>query len=128
MTPNGILQILLYFLVILLLTKPLGTYMARVFGGERTLLTPVLQPVERLFYKLFGVKEDQDMKWTTYAFAMLMFSIVGVLLTYVMLRFQGRLPFNPKGFSGSDMTPDLAFNTANSFATNTNWQSYVPET
>src|SRR5579871_1257532 len=118
MTSNGILQILLYFVVILLLTKPLGAYMARVFGGERTLLSPILQPVERLFYKLFGVKEDEDMKWTTYAFAMLMFSIVGIVLTYILLRLQGHLPFNPQHYGTKQMTPDLAFNTANSFATN----------
>jgi K+-transporting ATPase ATPase A chain len=117
----------LYFGLILLLTKPMGTYMARVFQGERTLLTPVLQPVERLCYKLFGVKEDDDMKWTTYCFAMLMFSLVGALLTYALLRMQGHLPLNPKGFSGKDMTPDLSFNTAMSFTTNTNWQNYVPE-
>ncbi len=128
MTPNGILQILLFFGVLLLATKPLGVYMARVFGGERTLLSPILAPIERLFYKLFGVDEKQDMKWTTYAFAMLMFSVVGLGLTYVLLRLQGILPFNPQGFSGKDMTPDLAFNTAASFTSNTNWQSYVPET
>src|SRR5260221_1376055 len=117
MTPNGILQILLYFVVILLLTRPLGTYMARVFEGERTLFTPVLQPVERLFYKLFGVKEDQDMKWTTYAFAMLMFSIVRLLFTYMLLRLQHLLPFNPQHYDTKQMTPDLAFNTASSFTT-----------
>ncbi len=127
MTSNGILQLALFFGVILLLTKPLGAYMARVFQGERTLLTPVLRPVERLFYKLFGVNEDEDMKWTTYAFALLMFSLVGALLTYALLRLQGHLPFNPKGFSGKEMTADLAFNTAMSFTTNTNWQNYVPE-
>ena len=131
MTPNGILQILLFFLVILLLTKPMGAYMTRVFEGERTLLSPILAPIERLFYKLFGVKEDEDMKWTTYAFSLLMFSVVGMLLTYILLRAQGSINLfglNPKGYSGKEMTPDLAFNTAASFTTNTNWQSYVPET
>jgi K+-transporting ATPase ATPase A chain len=127
MTSNGILQFALFFGVILLLTKPLGAYMARVFQGERTLLTPVFRPVERLFYKLFGVKEDEDMKWTTYTFAMLMFSVVGGLLTYALLRLQGYLPFNPQHFTGKEMTADLAFNTAMSFTTNTNWQNYVPE-
>src|SRR5882724_5082988 len=127
MTPNGILQILLYFLVVLLLTRPLGAYMARVFEGERTLLTPVFQPIERLFYKLFGVNEDEDMKWTTYAFAMLMFSVVGAVLTYVLLRLQGHLPFNPQHYDTKQMTADLAFNTSNSFTTNTNWQNYSPE-
>ena len=131
MTPNGILQILLFFLVIVLLTKPMGAYMTRVFEGERTLLSPILAPIERLFYKLFGVKEDEDMKWTTYAFSLLMFSVVGMLLTYILLRAQGSVNLfglNPKGYSGKEMTPDLAFNTAASFTTNTNWQSYVPET
>lgn len=128
MTPNGVIQILLFFTLIMLVTKPLGDYMARVYNGERTLLSPILQPIERLCYKLFGVREDEDMKWTTYAFAMLMFSIVGLLLTYVLLRGQGQLPLNPKAFTGKDMTADLAFNTAGSFTTNTNWQSYVPET
>jgi K+-transporting ATPase ATPase A chain len=117
----------LFFGVILLLTKPLGAYMARVFQGERTLLTPVFRPVERLFYKLFGVKEDEDMKWTTYTFAMLMFSVGGGLLTYALLRLQGYLPFNPQHFTGKEMTADLSFNTAMSFTTNTNWQNYVPE-
>jgi K+-transporting ATPase ATPase A chain len=101
--------------------------MARVFQGERTLLTPVFRPVERLFYKLFGVKEDEDMKWTTYTFAMLMFSVGGGLLTYALLRLQGYLPFNPQHFTGKEMTADLSFNTAMSFTTNTNWQNYVPE-
>src|SRR5579862_4876804 len=128
MTTNGILQMALYFGLVVLVTKPLGTYMARVFQGERTFLDPVLKPVERLFYRLFGVKEDEDMPWTTYSFAMLMFSIVGGLLTYALLRLQGHLPLNPKHFTGSDMTTDLAFNTAMSFTTNTNWQNYVPET
>jgi K+-transporting ATPase ATPase A chain len=127
MTPNGILQIALFCAVVLLCTRPLGAYMARVFEGEKTLLWPVLRPIERLFYKLFGVREDEDMKWTTYAFAMLMFSVVGALLTYVLLRFQAHLPLNPKGFGGKDMTPDLSFNTAVSFTTNTNWQNYTPE-
>ncbi len=127
MTPNGILQIVLFCVLILLLTKPLGTYMARVFQGERTWLDPVFKPVERLCYKLIGTKEDEDMKWTTYAFALLMFSVVGALFTYALLRLQGHLPFNPKGFSGKEMTPDLSFNTANSFTTNTNWQNYTPE-
>jgi K+-transporting ATPase ATPase A chain len=127
MTSNGILQLALFFGVILLLTKPLGAYMARVFQGERTFLSPVLRPIERLFYKLFGVKEDEDMKWTTYTFAMLMFSVVGGLLTYALLRLQGYLPLNPQHFTGKEMTADLSFNTAMSFTTNTNWQNYVPE-
>jgi K+-transporting ATPase ATPase A chain len=101
--------------------------MARVFQGERTFLTPILQPMERLFYRLFGVKEDEDMKWTTYAFAMLMFSVVGLLLSYAILRLQQFLPFNPQHYDTKQMTPDLAFNTSASFTTNTNWQNYSPE-
>jgi potassium-transporting ATPase potassium-binding subunit len=127
MTTNGILQLLLFFLLILLLTKPMGAYMARVFQGERTLLTPVLRPAERLLYRLLGVREDQDMRWTTYVFAMLAFSVVGGLASYALLRLQGFLPFNPQHFTGREMPPDLAFNTAMSFTTNTNWQNYVPE-
>jgi K+-transporting ATPase ATPase A chain len=127
MTANGIIQLLLFFGLVLLVTRPMGAYMARVFQGERTLLTPVLRPVERLFYRLFGIREDEDMKWTTYAFAMLMFSLVGGLLSYGLLRLQGYLPFNPQHFTGAQTTPDLSFNTAMSFTTNTNWQNYVPE-
>ena len=128
MTANGILQILLYFGILLLTVKPMGAFMAAVFTGERTFLHPVLRPLEVGMYKLFGVREDEDMKWTTYAVAMLLFSVVGLLLTYALLRLQGFLPFNPKGYGAAQMTPDLAFNTAVSFTTNTNWQSYVPET
>ncbi len=127
MTANGILQLLLFFGLIVLLTKPMGAYMARVFQGERTPLSPVLRPVERLTYRLLGVREDEEMPWTRYAFALLMFSMVGGLFSYAILRLQGYLPFNPQHFSGKEMTPDLAFNTSMSFTTNTNWQNYVPE-
>jgi len=127
MTASGILQLLLFFGLIVLLTKPMGTYMARVFQGERTPLSPVLRPVERVIYRLLGVREDEEMRWTTYAFALLMFSVVGGVLSYALLRLQGYLPFNPQHFSGKEMPPDLAFNTSMSFTTNTNWQSYVPE-
>lgn len=127
MTTNGILQILIFFALLLLATKPLGAYMARVFDGERTLLHPILRPLERLLYRLFRVNEQEDMRWTTYAFAMLAFSVVGGLFTYALLRLQGYLPLNPQHFTGKHMTPDLAFNTAISFTTNTNWQSYAPE-
>ena len=124
---SGILQIALYCLVLLALTRPVGAYMARVFSGERTLMSPVLKPVERLFYRLMGVREDEDMRWSTYAMALLAFSLVGMLLTYALLRLQGVLPFNPQGLGAKQMPPDLAFNTAASFTTNTNWQSYAPE-
>ncbi len=127
MTTNGIMQILLFFAVVLLVTKPMGLYMARVFNGTRTLLSPIFVPVEKLIYKILGTNEEEDMHWTVYAFAMLMFTVVGIVSTYVLLRAQAHLPWNPKGFSGKDMTPDLSFNTSNSFATNTNWQNYIPE-
>jgi K+-transporting ATPase ATPase A chain len=127
MTSLGILQILVYFLVILALTRPVGIYLHKVFEGERTLLTPVLRPIEKLWYTVSGVNEEDDMPWTRYAIAMLLFSLVGILLTYALLRLQLLLPLNPQKFGDKQMTPDLAFNTANSFATNTNWQSYTPE-
>ena len=128
MTIPGVVQILVFFGLILLVTKPLGAYMARVFGGERTLFAPVLRPVERLLYRLFRVDEQQDMRWTTYGLAMLAFSVVGGLFTYALLRMQGWLPLNPQHFTGTQMTPDLSFTAAMSFMTNTNWQSYSPET
>ena len=127
MTLNGILQIVLFFGVLCLTVKPLGLFMARVFTGERTFLSPIMRPVEGGLYRLFGVREDDDMRWPTYAIALLLFSVVGLILTYALLRLQGSLPFNPQGFSGKEMTPDLAFNTAASFTTNTNWQSYGGE-
>ena len=127
MTPNGVIQLLLFFGVVLLLTKPMGIYMARVFAGERTFFAPILRPVEQALYRLFGVDDNEDMKWTTYAFAMLMFSLVGGLLSYGLLRLQGVLPLNPQQLGAAQMPPDLAFNTAMSFTTNTNWQNYVPE-
>jgi K+-transporting ATPase ATPase A chain len=127
MTGNGFLQLALFFGLILLLTKPMGSYMARVFAGERTFLSPVLAPVERLLYRALGVRPDEDMRWTTYAIALLAFSVVGGLLSYALLRLQAFLPFNPQHFGGRQMPADLAFNTAMSFTTNTNWQNYVPE-
>src|ERR1700704_2236566 len=129
MTFNGLLQIAVYFLVLLALTKPMGVYMTRVFEG-RMKFWP-----EGALYKLCGIKPEQEQRWTQYAGAMLMFTLAGVLLTYLIQRIQGLLPFNPQGFGtahaaqgATAMTPDLAFNTAVSFASNTNWQSYVPET
>ncbi len=130
MNALGTLQILLYFVVIIALTKPLGLYMKRVFDGERTLLSPVLRPFETLWYRLCGVREDEDQPWTAYTIAMLIFSLAGMLFTYGALRLQGLAPalLNPQKFNGDQMTAPLAFNTAASFSTNTNWQSYSPET
>ena len=127
MTAIGVAQIVVFFGLILLATKPLGAYMARVFGGERTLLSPALRPLERLIYRLARVREDEDMRWAAYGLAMLTFSAVGGLVTYALLRLQGILPLNPQHFTGTQMTSDLSFNTAMSFMTNTNWQNYSPE-
>jgi len=126
MTFNGWLQIALYCVVIVLLVKPFGGYMTRVFTGERTLLSPVLGPLERAFYELSGVDEKSDQNWLTYAVSMLLFSLAGFASLYALMRFQAMLPFNPAGQPAIE--EGLAFNTAMSFDTNTNWQSYVPET
>ncbi len=126
MTTNGWLQILAFLLVVLALTKPLGVFMARVFNREKTFLDPVLRPIERLIYALTGVDENVEMKWTEYAVAMLLFSLVSMVLLYLIQRVQGMLPFNPQKLAGVE--PFLAFNTAASFTTNTNWQAYTPET
>jgi K+-transporting ATPase ATPase A chain len=125
MTVIGWLQAIVFFLIILALTKPLGLYMTRVFSGERTWLSPVLAPVERLIYRLGGVRENEEMAWYAYAFAMLAFSVISLAYLYVLLRTQKWLPFNPQHFD--NMTPDLAWNTAVSFTTNTNWQFYSGE-
>jgi K+-transporting ATPase ATPase A chain len=125
MTPNGWLQILLFFALILAVTKPLGVYMARVFSRERTFLDPVLRPVEKLLYKLTAVDEKHEMRWTEYAIAMLFFSAVSMLVLYLIQRVQHGLPWNPQHFA--NVGPDLAFNTAASFTTNTNWQFYSGE-
>ncbi len=127
MTPYGIFEILIFFVLVLVATKPMGAYMARVFNGERTLFSALFRPLERLFYRLLRVDEHEDMRWTTYSFSMLTFSAAGALLTYALLRLQGYLPLNPQHFCGKEMTPDLSFNTAVSFTTNTNWQNYSPE-
>jgi potassium-transporting ATPase potassium-binding subunit len=126
MTLNGWFQILLFFVAILATTRPLGIFMARVFSRERTFLDPVMRPVERGIYKLTGVKEEREMRWTEYSIAMLMFSAVSMLVLYLLQRAQAFLPFNPQQLAG--IVPHSAFNTAASFTTNTNWQSYVPET
>jgi K+-transporting ATPase ATPase A chain len=126
MTANGLLQILLYLLVILALAKPMGAYMAKVFAGERTWAHRVLRPVEVAIYRLCGVDETAEQHWTRYAGGVLVFSIVSLLFTYGVQRLQQWFPLNPQGLG--NVGPDLAFNTAVSFTTNTNWQSYVPET
>ncbi len=126
MTVQGWAQIALYVLVIVVITKPLGGYMTRVFNGERTLLTPVLQPVERLLYRASGIDETREQSWVIYAVAMLFFSVAGFVTLYFLQRLQYYLPFNPQGQAGVEQS--LAFNTSVSFMTNTNWQSYVPET
>src|SRR5882672_6390747 len=128
MTLNGWIQIALYCAIVVVLVKPVGGFMTRVFAGERTWLTPVLGPVERGFYRLAGIKENEDQHWSAYAVSMLLFSAAGFLLLYLIQRTQGILPvpsLNPQGLAG--ISPDSSFNTAVSFTTNTNWQSYVPE-
>jgi K+-transporting ATPase ATPase A chain len=122
----GLVQIVLYLILLLALVKPLGWYMARVYEGGPILLDRLLGPVERLIYRLSGVRRDEEMKWTTYATAMLLFNLAGLLILYVLQRLQGALPLNPRGWGA--VSPDLAFNTAASFATNTNWQAYGGET
>jgi K+-transporting ATPase ATPase A chain len=126
MTANGWLQILLLLAVVVALMRPLGIYMARVFAGERTFLDPVLRPAERLLYRFCGVHAEQEMGWREYGAAMLLFSFVSLLLTYIIERAQYILPWNPQKLAGVEQA--LAWNTAASFTTNTNWQSYVPET
>jgi K+-transporting ATPase ATPase A chain len=125
MTANGWFQILLYFGVILALTKPMGVFMARVFSKEKTFLDPVLRPVERLIYRLTRVNSHREMRWTEYAISILVFSAVTMLVTYLQQRVQGFLPLNPQKFGA--VPPELAFNTAASFTTNTNWQAYSGE-
>jgi K+-transporting ATPase ATPase A chain len=127
MTPSTMTLIAVYISILLLITKPLGAYMARVFQGERTFLHPVLGGLERGTYRVLGVDPAEDMKWTTYSVAMLIFSLASLLFTYGVLRLQGILPLNPQGFGALQMPEHLAFNTAVSFTTNTNWQSYSPE-
>ncbi|HTZ73093.1 MAG TPA: potassium-transporting ATPase subunit KdpA [Candidatus Aquilonibacter sp.] len=126
MTANGWFQIGVYLAVILAITRPMGVFMARVFAGEKTFLDPALRPAERLIYRLTGVDETREMRWTEYAIAMLLFSGVTMAVLYLIERVQQWLPWNPQHLAA--VPPDLAFNTAASFSTNTNWQSYVPET
>src|SRR5271163_4241898 len=126
MTIFGWIQIALFSVIVILIARPFGGYMTRVFAGERTFLSPVLRPVERAVYWCCGVDEKEEQHWLTYAVAMLFFSVVGFLTLYALQRLQWYLPFNPQGQTGVEQS--LAFNTSVSFITNTNWQSYVPET
>ncbi|TIX60354.1 MAG: potassium-transporting ATPase subunit KdpA [Mesorhizobium sp.] len=125
MTFNGWLQILVYCGIVFLLVKPLGGYMYRVFSGDRTFLSPILGPVERRLYRISGTSEREEQHWTTYAAALLFFNLAGFLVLYVLQRLQGSLPYNPAGMTAVE--PGLAFNTAASFMTNTNWQNYGGE-
>lgn len=125
MIGNQLLQIALYLIILVLLAVPLGSYMARVFERERTFLDPILGPVERLIYRILGVRPNEEMSWKRYTVSLLLFSLVGMLFLYLLQRVQSYLPFNPQKFA--DIPPDLAFSTASSFTTNTNWQSYAGE-
>src|SRR5665213_1840524 len=127
MTTNGVLQIVVYFLIVLALAKPMGTFMAKLFEGKRTFLHRVFRPLETLTYKLIGVNEETEQRWTQYTAALLAFSIFSFLFVYLLQRLQGVLPLNPQGFGAAQTTPDLSFNTAVSFVTNTNWQAYSGE-
>src|SRR5256884_4552200 len=125
MTANGWFQIGLYLFVIALVTKPMGVFMKRAFNREKTFLDPILRPIEKLVYRLTGVDERREMHWTEYAIAMLLFSGVSMALLYIIERTQRWLPFNPQKFA--NVEPALAFGTAASFTTNTNWQAYSGE-
>jgi K+-transporting ATPase ATPase A chain len=125
MTANGWLQFFVFFAVLLLLMRPLGLYIARVLEGRKTFLDPLLRPIERLIYRACGIQAEQEMSWQQYSIAMLIFSFVSLLLTYLIERVQAFLPWNPQHLAG--VAPVLAFNTAVSFTTNTNWQAYTPE-
>ena len=125
MTLNGWIQIAIYSAIILALVKPLGWYMTRIFNGEPTFFSPVLRPVEKGLYWLSGVDETREQSWLTYTVGMLLFHVGGFLILYTLMRLQGWLPFNPQGMTA--VAPDLSFNTAISFITNTNWQNYGGE-
>jgi K+-transporting ATPase ATPase A chain len=127
MTANGWFQIVLFLVLVFLVTKPIGVFMARVFSREKTFMDPVLRPIERLLYRVTGVDENHEMRWTEYAISMLLFSVVSMIVLYLMERLQGYLPFNPQKF-GAVSPAHVAFNTAASFTTNTNWQAYSGET
>ena len=127
MNSFGILQIALFFGLVLVCVKPLGAYMARIFEGQRTFMHPVLRWLEVLTYKLIGVREEVEQRWTHYTASLISFSIFGFLMVYLLQRAQAYLPFNPQNFGTPNVSPDLAFNTAVSFVTNTNWQAYSGE-
>src|ERR1700731_3412823 len=126
MTISGWLQIALFSVTVILITRPLGGYMMRVFAGARTFLSPILRPAERAVYWCCSVDEKEEQHWLTYAVAVLFFSVVGFVSLYALQRLQWYLPFNPQGQTGVEQS--LAFKPSVSFVTNTNWQSYVPET
>jgi len=127
MTSAGILQIALFFGLVLVCIRPLGAYMARIFEGQRTFMHPALRWLEVLTYKLIGVREEVEQRWTHYTASLLSFSIFGFLIVYLLQRAQAYFPFNPQHFGTPNVSPDLAFNTAVSFVTNTNWQAYSGE-
>jgi len=127
MTSIGVLQILLFFAIILGLTKPVGLFMSRLYAGERTFLHPLLRPLERGIYKICGIREQDEQKWTHYTASVLAFSLLSFLFVYGLQRLQGLLPFNPQAFGAGQVAPDQSFNTALSFMTNTNWQWYSGE-
>jgi K+-transporting ATPase ATPase A chain len=126
MNTHDWLQLIVYVTVLLALAKPLGAFMARVYQGERTFLDPLLRPIERLLYRAVGIRADEEMTWKVYAVAIMLFNGLGILAVYALQRLQGILPLNPQGLGA--VTPDSAWNTAASFATNTNWQGYGGET
>jgi K+-transporting ATPase ATPase A chain len=135
MSSLGVFQILFFFLIVLAITKPAGVFMYRVFEGKRTFLHPVFRPLERLIYWVGGVREDEEQSWIKYSASLISLSIFSFLFVYIIQRLQGHLPLNPMHFSTANapsfatrMTPDLAYNTAVSFMTNTNWQAYSPDT
>jgi K+-transporting ATPase ATPase A chain len=127
MTSMGVLQIVVFFLAIAAVTRPMGVFMARVFEGRRTFLHPVLRPLERFIYRACGIREEVEQRWTQYAGALLIFSLISFLFLYAIQRLQGFLPANPQGFGAGRISPDLAFNTGVSFLSNTNWQAYPGE-
>ena len=126
MTANGYLQLGFYVVVLIALAKPLGTYMARIYEGEPAVLNRIGAPFERLLYRVCGIDPQREMRWTEYAVAAMAFNILGLLVVYALQRFQGWLPLNPQDLAA--VSPDSSFNTAVSFATNTNWQGYGGET